>query len=123
VSAPRDDDPVGSSVQEAARLLVALVDRARENLSAEPGASGHLGVLGDLGGAGQAAECRWCPLCQAIAFVRATNPEVRQQVATAAVSLAVALRDLAESAAASPQPDGDDADRASDSARKDGEWD
>jgi len=95
----RDPDSAGSSVQEAAKLLLALIDRARDNLGGEQGDSGYLGALGDIGGGGQAAECRWCPLCQAIAFVRATNPEVREQVATAALSLALALRDLAESAA------------------------
>ena len=140
------DPPVGSSVQEAARLLVALVDRAKESLGGEPGEGGHLGAVGDIGGdiggdlggdigadAGQAAACRWCPLCQAIAFVQATNPEVREQVATAAAALALALRDLAESAAASPQPpdphsgphsnDGDDPGPAAETNRKDGGWD
>ena len=110
MSAPRDDDPVGPAVQEAARLLVALVDRARDNLGAEPGASGHLGALGDLGGAGQAAECRWCPLCQAIAFVRATSPETRQQVTGAAAALVLALRDLADSAAADSPGGGSEGD-------------
>jgi len=126
----RDPDSVGTSAQEAAKLLVALIDRARDNLGGPvkpgvPGEGGHLGALGAIGGgAGQAAECRWCPLCQAIAIVRATNPEVREQVATAALSLALALRDLAESAAASPQPPAEtDSDRASDSTRKDGGWD
>jgi hypothetical protein len=136
------DPPVGSSVQEAARLLVALVDRAKESLGGEPGEGGHLGAISDLGGdigadAGQAAACSWCPLCQAIAFVRATNPEVREQVATAAAALALALRDLAESAAASPQPpdphsgphsndgddDGDDPGPAAETTRKDDGWD
>jgi len=101
-----DPDPVGSSVQEAARLLVALVDRAKESLGGEAGEEGHLGAIGDigrdLGGAGSAAEgaaeCRWCPLCQAISFVRATSPETRQQVTAAAAALVLALRDLADSA-------------------------
>ncbi len=107
----RDPDSAGSSVQEAAKLLVALIDRARDNLGGEQGDSGYLGALGDIGGGGQAAECRWCPLCQAIAFVRATNPEVREQVATAALSLALALRDLAESAADASEGASDQAGR------------
>lgn len=92
-------DPVGSAAEEAARLFVALADRARD----------HLTGAGDLGGAGHAAECRWCPLCQAIAFVRDTSPEARQQVVSSATSLALALRDLAESAARPPYADRDGA--------------
>ena len=111
----RDPDSAGTSVQEAAKLLVALIDRARDNLGGEQGDSGHLHALGDIVGgdstAEGAAECRWCPLCQAIAFVRATNPEVREQVATAALSLALALRDLAESAADASEDTSDQAGR------------
>ncbi len=101
-----DRDPVGTAAEEAARLFVALLDRAREHATGADSAVDGVDPAGQS--AGHPAECRWCPLCQAMAFMRDTNPELRQQVVAAAASLAVAVRDLAESAARPPArpPDG-----------------
>ncbi len=96
-----DRDPVGTATEEAARLFVALLERAREH------AAGAASAVDDddpdsRSSTGHPVECRWCPLCQAMAFVRDTNPELRQQVVAAAAALAVAVRDLAETAARPP---------------------
>lgn len=101
-------EPVGSVGEEAAKLFGALSDWARdqggEHLGAGfPGATGATGAAGAAGGMGQAlgdaarraeehlatggADCRWCPVCQVIAVVRQTSPEVRTHLSTAAGSL------------------------------------
>ena len=93
-------EPVGSAAEEAAKLLGAVAEWARDH-------------GGDLGGtvaglAGQAAtglggaahdldahiangeECRYCPVCRAIQVYRAASPEVREHLSAAAASLAQA---------------------------------
>ena len=102
-SGPRQDpsegpgEQVGSVAEEAAKLFGALSGWARDH-------GPDLGEAGDeLGGlAGRAAaavqgvsdhvdtgapECAWCPVCRTVHLVRATSPEVRDHLATAAASL------------------------------------
>jgi hypothetical protein len=74
---------VGTATQEAALLFATLADRAREH-------------LGDPVEAGHPPECTWCPLCRALAVVRRTSPEVREQVVESAISLGLALCQLVE---------------------------
>lgn len=83
----RGRDPVGSVAEEAAKLLGALQGWASEG--AGDAASGAAGLLHDLNEhvATGGAECRYCPVCQVIAAVRDTSPEVKQHLATAASSL------------------------------------
>lgn len=89
-----DAGSVGSVGEEAAKLLGALQEWARESGSAYLG-----GVTEDLGdhvkdlGAHVAhgEDCRYCPLCQAIRVFRETSPEVKQHLASAAGSLAQAV--------------------------------
>jgi len=72
------DDPhhVGSVGEEAARLLGALTDWARD--TDEHVATG-------------APECQWCPVCRTVHVLRQASPEVRTQLTTAASSLLQAL--------------------------------
>jgi hypothetical protein len=96
-----DDDPVGSVGDEAAKLIGALSDWAKD----------HGADLGQgLGGlAGQAAslledvnehvatgspECAYCPVCRTVHAARQTSPEVRAHLATAASSLLQAAAGL-----------------------------
>ncbi|GAA1925966.1 hypothetical protein [Nocardioides marmoribigeumensis] len=89
-----DRDEVGSVGEEAAKLLGALQDWARDTGAAHAG-----GVADDLGaqvrdlGAHLAhgEDCRYCPVCQAIRVFRETSPEIKQHLATAAGSLAQAV--------------------------------
>ena len=88
------DEQVGSVGQEAAKLLGALQDWAKDtgaaNLGAvadDPGA--HARDVGSHLGHGE--DCRYCPLCQAIRVFRDTSPEVKQHLAVAAGSLAQAV--------------------------------
>lgn len=53
-----------------------------------------------------ASSCNFCPLCRAFDVVRTLRPELLQQVATAAETVAVLLRE-----AAGGDPDGQSADR------------
>lgn len=91
-------EQVGSVGEEAAKLLGALADWARDQ-GAEVG--GGLGAAA-AGLAGQAAaaakevdahlatgapECRWCPVCRAVHAVRSCAPEVREQLLVAADAL------------------------------------
>jgi hypothetical protein len=89
-----DGDQVGSVGEEAAKLLGALQDWARDTGSAQLGAvAGDLGAQArDLGAhVAHGEDCRYCPVCQAIRVFRETSPEVKQHLATAAGSLAQAV--------------------------------
>jgi hypothetical protein len=91
------EEQVGSVGEEAAKLLGALQDWARDTGSAHVGGVGAMAEdLGaqvrDLGAhVGHGEDCRYCPVCQAIRVFRETSPEVKQHLATAAGSLAQAV--------------------------------
>ena len=88
------DDHVGSVGEEAAKLLGALQDWARDTGSAHVGGSAQdMGAqVRDLGAhVAHGEDCRYCPVCQAIRVFRETSPEVKQHLATAAGSLAQAV--------------------------------
>jgi hypothetical protein len=108
-------EPVGSLAEEAAKLIAAVqgwagehAGPARDRSSSRDGScedadvadggadsddddfgQGHEGH--DLG-----VECRWCPLCQLARVAKATTPEVRDHLASAGLSLALALKGLLE---------------------------
>jgi len=56
--------------------------------------------------------CRFCPLCQAIAWLYRTHPEVAGQLAGAAAGLASVVSEVLQSAAAEHPPPGPDPDGA-----------
>lgn len=95
-------EPVGNVGEEAAKLLDALQDWAKE--SGAPGAAG----LGDqwrsvnehiaTGG----ADCTYCPVCQVIHRVREASPELRTHLAVATSSLLQAAATLLEARAHQP---------------------
>jgi hypothetical protein len=87
-------DEVGSVGEEAAKLLQALQDWAKESgadyagaatSAAEGAATTWQRVNEHVATGGE--DCRYCPLCQVISAVRGTSPEVREHLATAATSL------------------------------------
>jgi hypothetical protein len=88
------DEPVGSVGEEAAKLLHALQDWAKDGgadaaagaTSAWEQVNAHLATGSD--------DCRYCPVCQVISAVRQTSPEVRAHLAHAAASLAQAAAGL-----------------------------
>jgi hypothetical protein len=91
---PAGPEPVGSVGDEAAKLLGALSDWAREQGSDYADtAAGATKAFGDavhdvsehLATGGE--DCRYCPVCQVIHVVRHTDPEVRAHLASAASSL------------------------------------
>ena len=87
-------ESVGSVGEEAAKLLGALGDWARD-------VSDHV----DTG----AAECSYCPICRTVHVFREASPEVRTHLATAAGSLmqaAVGILSAAsqEAGRSRPQP-------------------
>ena len=89
-----DDNSVGSVAEEAAKLLGALQGWARENGSdyanaataAAGGAAATASSINEHIATGS-AECKFCPICQVVSAVRATSPEVKQHLSTAAASL------------------------------------
>ena len=90
----REGDPVGSVGVEAAKLLHALQDWARESGSeyadaTATAAAGAASTLHDLDEhiATGGQNCTYCPVCRMIHAVRGTSPEVRQHLRTAATSL------------------------------------
>lgn len=96
--AKRPDDAVGAVAEEAARLIDAAAERARVHLTAVAGVGTGNGPAG--------GDCGWCPLCRAAAFVRDTDPELRERIVSSATTLVLALRDLAESAVGPPRGSG-----------------
>jgi hypothetical protein len=86
--------PVGSVGDEAVKLLKALQEWAKESGqeyagsagAAAAGAGGLLQTVNEhIATGGQ--DCTYCPVCRVIAAVRATSPEVKQHLTTAASSL------------------------------------
>ena len=87
-------DPVGSVGEEAAKLLGALSNWARDQGddyagSAADAAGSFAGAVKDVSEhiATGGEECRYCPVCQVIQVVRNTSPEVRTHLSVAASSL------------------------------------
>lgn len=96
-----DQPDVGSVGEEAAKLLGALSDWAKDS-GADAGAGRGAGLGASLGGltgmaaerlgdlndhlATGAAECTYCPVCRTVHAIRGTSPEVRAHLASAASS-------------------------------------
>ena len=85
-------DPVGSAAEEAAKLLGAVADWARDHGS-DLGGAGPIGGLADQVSAAAhdvdahlatGEDCRYCPLCRAVQVYRAASPEVREHLVGAA---------------------------------------
>ena len=106
-------EQVGSVSEEAAKLFGALSEWAREHGPdlGEGGGNGLAGLAGRAAAAVQevsdhvdtgAPECAWCPVCRTVHLVRATSPEVRDHLASAASSLLQAAAGVL-AAAATPQ--------------------
>jgi hypothetical protein len=92
---PHGSDDVGSVGEEAARLLGALSDWARD--ADLVGQAGHVLHEIDEHVATGAPECRWCPVCRTVHLARAASPEVRTHLASAAASLVQAVAGVLES--------------------------
>ena len=106
-----DVGDIGSVGDEAAKLLGALSDWAREHGSD----LGHgLSSVADQASAAArdvrdhldtgAAECSYCPICRTVHVLRQTSPELREQLAVAAASLMQAAAGLLATAARAGEP-------------------
>jgi hypothetical protein len=91
---PGGHEAVGSVGEEAAKLMGALSDWARDQGtdyagSAAGAASSFAHAVRDVNEhiATGSADCRYCPVCQVIHAVRSTSPEVREHLSVAASSL------------------------------------
>jgi hypothetical protein len=73
------DDPVGSVGEEAAKLLGAFGDWAKDQ------STGWTSQIDEHLATG-AAECQYCPICRTVHVLREASPEVRTQLVTAAAS-------------------------------------
>jgi hypothetical protein len=94
-------EPVGSVGEEAAKLLGALSEWAREQGTdyadtAAGAANSFAQTVHDVNEhiATGSADCRYCPVCQVIHVVRQTSPEVRAHLSVAASSLMQAAAGL-----------------------------
>lgn len=86
--------PVGGLGEEAARLLQALQEWARESTEGEGGPAGGLLSNIDEHVATGSKDCQYCPVCQLIEVIRATSPEVKHHLSVAASSLLQAAASL-----------------------------
>jgi hypothetical protein len=103
---PPPGPEVGSVAEEAAKLVGALSDWARDQGdAASSGVAGSVAGLADLArdleGHVAGENCTYCPVCRVIGLVRATSPEVKGHLATATT----ALLQAAMSAMATQVPD------------------
>jgi len=96
-------EPAGSVGEEAAKLINALNDWAKEAGvgHAHAAASAASGVAAGLKNVDEhiatgSSECTYCPICQMISLVRQTSPEVRAHLGVAASSLLQAAAGLLE---------------------------
>ena len=109
------DGSVGSAAEEAAKLLGAVSEWAREHGSDVGSAFG--GLADQVSAAAHDVDahlatgddCRYCPLCRAVQVYRSASPEVRDHLASAATSLAQAA--TAMLATAVPQQRGTGVER------------
>jgi hypothetical protein len=104
-----EQEPVGSLGAEAAKLLAALQDWAKDSGSeyveaAAAAATGATAGVNDLGEhlATGSAECSYCPVCRAIAAARSTSPEVKAHLRLAATSLVEAVAGMLATATPTP---------------------
>ena len=97
------DEPIGSVGDEAAKLLGALGDWARDH---GPGQGQGEGLGHGWGEAfsehlaNGAPECTWCPVCRTVHVLREASPEVRAHLGVAAASLMQAAAGILASVAA-----------------------
>lgn len=88
MSGDREEPEVGSVADEAAKLLGALSDWAKD---AAHDVDRHIAT--------GAEECTYCPVCRTVHAVRELSPEVKAQLATAATTFLQAAAGLMASAA------------------------
>ena len=88
------DEEIGSVTDEAAKLLGALSDWAKDHGSdlgqGLSGLAAHAAASArdvDEHIATGSAECTYCPICRTVHAIRQTSPEVRAHLAVAAASL------------------------------------
>lgn len=94
-------EQVGSLAEELSKLMGVLSDaggRSRDS-DADGDSTGHTHEH-DHHIANDSASCQVCPVCQTIAFVRSTSPEVREHLTASAVALTTAARGLVDAVAA-----------------------
>lgn len=108
-----EEKSVGSVAEEAAKLIGALQDWARETgsdyanaaASAAAGAATTASSINEHIATG-GKDCRYCPICQVISAIRATSPEVKLHLTSAAMSvLQAAAAAMATAAADSGEAD------------------
>lgn len=83
-------EPVGSLAEEAAKLIAVVQGWAHAGAADDEHGDDEHGDDEHVGG----AECRYCPVCALARQARALTPEVRDHLANAAVSLALAFKGL-----------------------------
>lgn len=92
-------DSVGSLAEELSKLMGVVSGLSDAARSHAPGpqeqAHEHDHPIAD-----GSASCQLCPVCQTIAFVRSTSPEVREHLAASATALTTAARGLLDAVAA-----------------------
>ena len=126
---PGDHEPVGTVGEEAAKLLGAISEWARDQGTDYAGAaagaaSSFADAVHDVSEhlATDSADCRYCPVCRAIHTVRSTSPEVREHLSVAASSLMHAAAGLLATHA--PPPRRSPVERIDlDDAGDGGDWD
>jgi len=83
---------VGSLPEEAAKLFAVLQGRAADHSPPPPPGDAPAARGSGSGHASASPECRYCAWCQLLRAAKATSPEVREHLTSAATSFALALQ-------------------------------
>lgn len=128
-----EQEQVGSVGDEAAKLIGALADWAREHGGdlghgvADAAASAASGAAAGAAGAAAAVdehlatgapECTYCPICRGVHLLRECAPEVRDHLASAAASLMQAAAGFLAAASAPPRTERTPAPQRSDGVER-----
>jgi len=92
-------DPVGSLAEEAAKLIAAVQGWTHEMRDRDSDDHAHDHDPDEL-----SLECRYCPVCNVARLAKAATPEVRDHLASAGLSLALAFKELMDNVAPRPEP-------------------
>lgn len=97
-SPPDGHGDIGTVGEEAAKLLGALADWAREHtddvgagVTGGPANSAAAPTSADEHPGASAAECTYCPICRTLHVLRHLSPEVKSHLSMATASLASAM--------------------------------
>lgn len=91
-------EPIGTLAEEAAKLAAVLQDWAGDHHEQSAAGRVEAATADGVPEHESASPCRHCPICAVIRTAQGTSPQARQHLATAAVSLVMAVQEMLSTA-------------------------